>query len=1018
MPRGSSVTGKTMRPDAHREPPPSEGTQSWSSNETKSPAASHSTARQTQDRSGCAPLRTPYPGVSAGGGGPIIASLWPSRGPSDRPRSEIDVSPARAVGGITENSTPSEGGSARGEASGTTMRLLHQARPTSERWNSALLTAKIAVPQLPPGLVLRPRLMKRLSDAVASRVTLVSAGAGWGKTMLVAGWAATRSSSQPVAWLSLDSFDNDPFLFWTYLAAAVNGTGEMPDGGALDELMIRPPVGAEVVRRIIVALAELPRPLVLVLDDFGEITDPGVLQGIHDLVRHPTPLRLVLITRTDPRLRLHRLRVDGELAEIRAEDLAFTESESDMLLVQAGVELTTAANRRLLDRTEGWAVGLRLAAMFAAAHGEAVRIEEFAGADTGIAEYFAEEVLAALPAERRRFLMRTSIADRPCAELADVLSEASGGQRELEALEQANAFVVALGSGHQWFRYHPLLADVLRHRLLLEEPELAPELHRRAAHWLAAQGEAVEAVRHAVRARDWQLVGELMVTVAAVRAVSAERQAFAAVLAEVPPSVFDSSAELRATAAVGCFIAHDYAGFANHVTHARAMLSKRDEMSRRPVEVFLCLADMALSRIRGDAPGVIDTATQLLRWLSEPPLARMPAVVQWEAPALSNLGVGLVWSARIDEAEEPLRASLRFAANTGAALTGVNSLRYLALIELERGHLRAAYEIANEGLEAAERRGWAELVQAIAIYLVLAQIELEWNNTDRAQVLVDAGLAAQHNDPERIAYPALQAIQARLWLARGQVDRARQVITALHAGSDLPPIPRLFSRRLTAVAAEVDLASGRPQAVLDRLRPLLDRSNTAFELSLCMARAELALGDAAAAEAELADVRDKSENPSAVALSWLITALAADHQRNDHRALYAFDRALAAAEPENIRRPFVALGDRRLEALLKHRLRLSVPGGPADRDFAAVILDELHPLDRVAVILAPLAEPLTDREQVVLSHMATLKTHEEIAAELYISINTVKDHARAVYRKLGVPNRREAVNRARELGLI
>jgi LuxR family maltose regulon positive regulatory protein len=310
------------------------------------------------------------------------------------------------------------------------------------------------------------------------------------------------------------------------------------------------------------------------------------------------------------------------------------------------------------------------------------------------------------------------------------------------------------------------------------------------------------------------------------------------------------------------------------------------------------------------------------------------------------------------------------------------------------------------------------LAQVIAIYLVLAQIELEWNNTDRAQVLVNAGLAAQRNDPERTADPALLAIQAELWLARGQVDRARQVITALHADSDLPPSPRLFARRLTVVAAEVDLASGRAQAVLDRLRPLLDRSNTAFELSLCMARAELALGDAVAAETELADVRDHSENPSALAVSWLLTALAADHQRNDHRAMSALDRALAAAEPENIRRPFVALGDRRLEALLKHRLRLSVPGGSADRGFAEGILDELHPVDRVAVILAPLAETLTDREQVVLSHMAMLKTNEQIAAELYISINTVKAHARAVYRKLEVPNRRDAVNRARELGLI
>ncbi len=880
-----------------------------------------------------------------------------------------------------------------------------------------MLSTKLAVPQLPPGLVVRPRLMDRLSEGVLGRVTLVSAGPGWGKTLLVARWAATQSSSQPVAWLSLDSFDNDPVLFWSYLAAAVHNTGEAP-GGTLGALMIRPPVGPDVSRRIIVALAELPRPVTLVLDDFGEINNPEILQGIRDILRYPSQLRLVVITRSDPSLNLHRLRVEGQLVEVRAADLAFTEQESEELLVLAGVELPPAVNRRLCDHTEGWAAGLRLAALFAGSKGQADRIEEFTGADAGVAEYFAEEVIAALPAERHRFLLRTAVTDRLCAELADVLSEGGGGQRELESLEQANAFVVALDPKHRWFRYHHLLAEVLRHRLLVDEPELAPELHRRAAQWFAAEGEAIEAVRHAVRARDWQLVGELMVTVAAIRAVSVEREAFAAVLAEVPRTAFDLSAELRATAALESFIAHDYAGFANHVAHARAMLSERDEESRRPLEAFLCVADIALSRQRGDVTALIAACTQLLRWLSEPPLTGLPAVAQYEAPALSNLGVGLVWSARIDEAEEPLRASLGVAADTGAALTGMNSLGYLAMIEFERGHLRAAHGIASEGLETAERRGWTEQFQAIAIYLVLAQTELEWNNCERAQLFLDAGFAAQRNDPERIPYPALQAAQARLWLAQGQVDRARQVIAAAYADAGMAVLPPLLDRRLAVVAAEVDLASGHAQAAMERLRPLIESADTALELRLLRARAQLALGDAAAAEAELASLRDKSANPTLVAQAWLITALAADHLRNDHRALSALDRALTAAEPENLRRPFVALSDRRLEAMLKHRLRLSASGGHDTRGFAAEILEQLGPVDRVTVVTAPLAEPLTDREQAVLSHMPTLKTNEEIAAELYVSVNTVKAHARAVYRKLEVRNRREAVNRARQLGLI
>lgn len=884
---------------------------------------------------------------------------------------------------------------------------------------ASLLTTKLAIPQLPPGHLLRPRLMDRISQGVAGRVTLVSAGPGWGKTMLVAAWAASRRPAEPVAWLSLDSFDNDPVLFWSYLAAAVDGTGEVPDG-ALGALMIRPPVGSEGVRRIILALAELRRPVTLVLDDFGEIDDQQVIRGVRDLIRHPTPLRLVLITRSDPSLHLNRLRVDGDLAEVRADDLAFTESESEAMLVQAGVDLPGNLTRRLLERTEGWAAGLRLATLYAEDHhGDAGQIEQFADADTGVAAYFAEEVLAAMRPERHSFMLRTSVVDRLCADLADVLSGGSGGQRELEALEQANAFVVALGSGRQWFRYHPLLAEVLRHRLFLDDPDLAAELHGRAARWYADHGEAVEAVRHAVRAGDWQLVGDLMVTVAAIRVLSTERQAFAALLAEIPSAAFDSSAELRATAAVRCFMARDYAGFANQAAHARGMLSQRDDASRQSVEAFLCVADMVVSRIAGDVSTLITAATQLLRWLSEPtPAGGRPAVAQYEAPALSNLGVGLVWSALFNEAERPLRVSLGVAADAGAGLVEVNSLGYLALVELERGHLHASHELATRGRNVAESRGWTEHAQVTAIYLSLAQIELEWNDPERAQILLDAGIAAQHNDPEHLSYPALQALQARVWLATGDVDRANQSIHALNVDAHVPDIPPLLRCQLARVNAEVDLASGSARTALDRLDVVLGEGETDRVLRVYRARGLLALGDVAAAEAELASIREESDNPLITAHAWLVTALAADHQRDDHRALTALDRALVAAEQENLRRLFVALGNHRLVAMLGHRLRLPIAGDQTTRDFAAVILDEIDPAERVAVVGSPLPEPLTDREQVVLSHMATLKTNEEIAADLYISINTVKAHARAVYRKLEVPNRRAAVSRARDVGLI
>jgi LuxR family transcriptional regulator, maltose regulon positive regulatory protein len=924
--------------------------------------------------------------------------------------------PASADVSLDEDSAPPDRMPQAAQEVGRTVTIPRQKDPTSASGGSALLRSKLGVPRLPPGVVPRARLLDRVTAGAAQRVTLVSAGPGWGKTTLVAAWASDRQSTEPVAWLSLDSFDNDPVLFWSHLAAAIHGTGEVSDG-SLGALMIRPPVGEDVVRRILLALAELPRPLTLVLDDFGEINNPQVLDGVSDLVRHPSPLRLVVVTRSDPSLHLHRLRVGGELLEIRAADLAFTEQESGALLRQAGVALPGDLTRRLRDRTEGWAVGLRLAALFAAGSADPERIEEFADADTGVADYLAEELLAALPEERRRFLVRTSIASRLCADLADLLSGGTGAQKELEALERSNAFVMAVGADREWFRYHPLLADVLRHRLHVDEPELAPELHRRAAHWFAARGEAVEAVRHAVGAADWQLVGQLMVSGAAIRAVSAERQAFAALLEQVPSTMFDSSAELQVTAAVRCFIARDYAGFANHAAHARAMVSQRDEVDRRPVEAFLLVADMVASRMGGDVPALLVSSTQLLDWLSGPLMSGTPAAALYEAPALSNLGVALVWSARTDEAEEPLRSSLSIAADSGVALTTVNSLGYLAWTELERGHLHAAHAIASQGREAAEHRGWTEQVQTIAIYLVLAQIELEWNRPQRAQLLLDAGLAAQRNDPETLAYPALQAVQASIWLARGRGDRAREVLADLHLEAELPALPPLLRRLLAMVAADIEVAAGHAQAAINLADGQLTRDQGALRLRLRQAQARIALGDPAAVEADLAAVRDISDNPVVIAEAWLITAIAADHHRDDHRAMAALERALVLAEPENLRRPFVALGDHRVEAMLRRRSSVSAAGDDTVRLFAAQILDEVDPAALGRQVRTPLAEPLTDRELDVLSYMGTLQTNEEIAADLFISINTVKAHARSVYRKLGVSNRRGAVKRARELGL-
>ena len=876
---------------------------------------------------------------------------------------------------------------------------------------SDLLAAKLTIPQLPPGLVVRPRLMDKITQGVERRVTLISAGPGWGKTMLAAGWAETRSHSEHVGWVSLDRDDNDPVLFWSYVLAAMRATGDLPP--SLSGLTVRPPIGPELLRRIAMGLAELPHPVTLILDDFGEIRDAEILRGLSDLLRHPSQIRLVLLTRSDPGLHLHRLRLEDELTDIRAADLAFTDTEASELLHGAGVDLSTPLRRSLLDRIEGWAVGLRLAALFATGPGRADRINEFAGDESSVAEYLFEEVLRELPEHRRQFLLRTSVTERICADLADVLCETPGGQRELAALEEANVFVVAVDPGRRWFRYHPLLRDLLRHRLRLDDPGLPERMHRRAATWFAERHEAVEAVRHAIKARDWQLVGDLIVTIGAARAVSAERQTFAGLLAEIPTHELSSSAELRVCGALGCFLNRDYAGFANHVASARAILARRAPSERGPTEVFLSVSDLVRARLGGDMPALIAAAETLLGFLAEPRVEGSSAAAQWEGPALSQLGVGLLWSGRRVEAEQRLLAAAGVAAEADADLVLVNTLGYLGLVEVGRGRLRAAESVTGEAIDVAEHRGWTELAQAIGCYLARAQVELERHHLADAQRLLDAGLAAQRNDPERLPYIALQTVQARLLLAGGHLKEAKQAVAAVHAENAGAVNPRLLEQMMALVEAEIDLMSGVPAAAIERLDPwMVGDGGLEAELIVCAARASLALGDLTRARKMAATVTDGSWNPVATVEGWLVTTAAADHDRDDHRALATLEHALSVAEPEDIRRPFVASGHPRLHGLLLH-LRHLAPGNRF-ADEVLTMLDKTAPKS----LVTPPGQPLTDREQIVLSHMATMQTNDEIAAELFVSVNTVKAHARSVYRKLQVTNRREAVSRARELGLI
>src|SRR5580704_13456436 len=374
-------------------------------------------------------------------------------------------------------------------------------------WSGAADTP--AAPEVRAGVVSRPGLFGLLGGA--GRVTEISAPAGSGKTFLVRSWISQSGLAERTAWVPVQGEERDPQRFWLSVLGALRDT-------AAGSKLVRPLTAAPdldgwaVVERLLTDLGGLADRVWLVIDDAHELGSAEALRQLELLLmRAPAELRFVLSTRHDLRLGLHRLRLAGELTEIRADGLRFTEADARALFEAAGIPLSPQALARLHDRTEGWAAGLRLAALSLAGHPEPDRFAaEFSGSERTVAEYLMAEVLERQPEPARRLLLRTSVLDRVNGELADLLTGGSGGERVLQELEQANAFVVALDARRSWFRYHQLFAELLQLELRGSAASELPALHAAAAGWYAAHGFALEGVRHAIAAQNWDLAGRLL----------------------------------------------------------------------------------------------------------------------------------------------------------------------------------------------------------------------------------------------------------------------------------------------------------------------------------------------------------------------------------------------------------------------------------------------------------------------------------------------------------------------------
>ena len=579
-------------------------------------------------------------------------------------------------------------------------------------------------------MVPRPALFERLE--AAERVVLVSATAGSGKTFLVRSWIAAAGLGDRTAWVSVGRAEHDPQAFWLSVLESLRRTRAGSE--RVRELTAAPGLdGATIVRRLLEDLGSLDERLWLVIDDLHALQADQAFHDIELLIASAPPrLRLVLLTRRDLRLGLHRLRVEGELTEIRGEDLRFTVGESRTLLDAAGVRLSEGALDSLVATTEGWAAGLRLAALSLARDPDPERFAaRFSGRERAVGEYLLAEVLERQPQDVTRLLLRTSILERVSGPLADRLLAGSGSERILWELEDTGAFVVSLDAERSWFRYHHLFADLLGLELRRTAPQELPGLHTIAAEWLAKHGDPVQAIRHAQAAENWGVAARLIADNWLHVYLAGRIGTLHELLSGFPPGIAAADAELAP------LVAYDRrtGGFLQDAERYLALAARLSgsvpEERRGRFEVSLALMGLALARARHDLDAVAEQAQRLLA-LADGSGAMQATVGNdaLRAIALISLGTAEMWAGQLEAAERHLDQGLEEALRIGQPWLELQALSHSALLSLIRSEA-IGEQRAREAIELARAHGWEETASSAATaYVALGSVTL-WRGTAR-----------------------------------------------------------------------------------------------------------------------------------------------------------------------------------------------------------------------------------------------------------------------------------------------
>jgi LuxR family transcriptional regulator, maltose regulon positive regulatory protein len=910
-----------------------------------------------------------------------------------------------------------------------------------------ILATKLFIPPPRAKIVSRPSLIARLDEGLTagSRLTLISAPAGFGKTTLVSEWVA--GCERPVAWLSLDEGDNDPIRFLTYLVAALQTNAPNIGEGVLAILQSPqlPPIES-ILTALLNEITTIQDRFVLVLDDYHLIDSTAVDHALAFLLEHlPPQMHLVIASREDPNLPLARLRARGQLTELRAADLRFTSAEAAEFLNQVmGLNLSAEDIGALETRTEGWIAGLQLAALSMQGRSDTASfIQAFTGSHRFVLDYLVEEVLQRQPEGIHSFLLKTAILGRLSGSLCDAVTGREDGKGILETLERSNLFIIPLDDQRQWYRYHPLFAEVLQARLIDGHPDQVFSLHQRASEWYERNGSAAEAIRHALAAKDFERAAILIEL--AVPEMRRNRQEATHTelgwLKALPNELVHYRPVLSVDYAYALFGGGELEAVEARLLDAERWLDTTADMHARPESLaegmvvvdedefrrlpgMIALLRAAQALARGDMPEAVKNARRVLDLAPEDAHLMLGG-------AASILGLAAWASGDLEAACRMTADGMANVRLAGYISPAIGGAIVLADIQIAQGRLHEAMTTYERALQWATAPGAPVLRGAADMYVGMSDLQREHNDLKAAtQHLLTSQalgeLAGLPQNPYRWC-----AAMARIRETQGDLDEALNLLDQaerLYDGAFAPNVRPIATRKIRVWVAQGRLGEAFRWAREFQLS-VEKELNYLHEFDhITLARVLLARYQSDHADGSISEVMGLLERllkaaeeggRKGSAIEILVLQAIAFHAQDDlHNALLPLQHALALAEPEGYVRMFLDEGPSMMQLLREAAAREIMPDYTG-KLLAAFEAEKQKSEDRPDLPPAqPLIDPLSQRELKILHLIAQGLSNREIGERLFLALDTVKGHNRKIFDKLQVQSRTEAIARARELGLL